>query len=94
MEFQDDMAQSLGLSCRDHSAQFGVFPGTSMQRGLPDAAASDAAEDEGLTLPWLPPSALCLSDLLYEGPSSPTIPAKHREVEGLGGWLQEVWVCL
>lgn len=91
MEFQGDMAQSPGLSCRDHSAQFGVSPGTtSMQRGLPDAAALD----EALTLPWLPPSALCLSDLLYEGPSSPTIQPKHREVEGLGGWLQEVWVCL
>lgn len=47
-----------------------------MQTGLPDPAALD----EAFTLLWPLPLALSLSDLLYQGPISPTIPAKHREV--------------
>lgn len=51
-----------------------------MQTGLPDPAALD----EAFTLLWPLPLALSLSDLLYQGPISPTIPAKHREVVGGG----------
>lgn len=60
----------------------GVLRGrTSMQTGLPDPAALD----EAFTLLWPLPLALSLSDLLYQGPISPTIPAKHREVVVGGG---------
>lgn len=57
-DFQGDVAESLGLSSRDPSAQFGVLPS---RTSLPDPAALD----EALTPPWLLP--LALSGILFQG---------------------------